>query len=472
MVGVAHRSKEVRSAKLFYRAAKIVERGSIPVEPLAVRVEGDDVLRNGIDEIAKLLLLLCEQLLGPLAFVDVGPRDVPAHGASAIIAKRGATNEEPAVLAVPSPEAHFGLPGGGAGRSALPRRQEGLDVVRMRETPGQFRGLRILQVFVRQPVVVQEDMIAVDERPVGRSDGDVMRNQIDDLSQLAFLPRDLFLCALAVLDVGARSIPSDDVPLLVGQWRGAHQHPAVHTIRAAHPVFGLERLPRRQCRVPIVHDLRHIFRVQQMRVAPAKVFQRFTDVLQQRSIAEIDLPVGPCAPDHRRDGVDHELELSLRLLDLAESPFQGGPRFLMLSHVHHRTRELEAARFIAQGTSHDVDVPDGAIRHQQSMLEIDVLPRLRRPVDRLLHPGSVFGVNPLEDAFDGRCGRAVVLEDSKGLVRPDDLAGGRLPPEASRMAEPLRFREVRLAPLLGTQVGGEDASGRETRRADGLVGDR
>jgi len=106
------------------------------------------------------------------------------------------------------------------------------------------------------------------------------------------------------------------------------------------------------------------------------------------------------------------------------------------------------------------------------MLEIDVLPRLRRPVDRLLHPGSVFRVNPLEDAFDGRCGRAVVLEDSKGLVRPDDLAGGRLPPEASRMAEPLRFREVRLAPLLGTQVGGEDASGREPRRADGLVGDR
>src|SRR3989442_14985710 len=142
--------------------------------------------------------------------VDGGPRDVPAHGASAIIAKRGATNEEPAVLAVPSPEAHFGLPGGGAGRSALPRRQEGLDVVRMRETPGQFRGLRILQVFVRQAVVVQEDMIAVDERPVGRCDRDVMRNQTDDLSQLAFLPRELFLRALAVLDVGARSIPPDD----------------------------------------------------------------------------------------------------------------------------------------------------------------------------------------------------------------------------------------------------------------------
>src|SRR5690242_15143176 len=106
------------------------------------------------------------------------------------------------------------------------------------------------------------------------------------------------------------------------------------------------------------------------------------------------------------------------------------------------------------------------------MLEIDVLPRLRRTVDRLLHPGSVFRMNPLQNAFDRRCGRAVVLEDSKGLVRPDDLAGGRLPPEASRMAEPLRFREVRLAPLLGTQMSSQDASGRQTRRVQGLVGDR
>src|SRR5438132_14345150 len=96
----------------------------------------------------------------------------------------------------------------------------------MRETPGQFRGLRILQVFVRQPVVVQEDMIAVDERPVGHSDGDVMRNQIDDLSQLAFLPRELFLRALAVLDVGARSIPSDDVSVIYANYRCTHQHPA------------------------------------------------------------------------------------------------------------------------------------------------------------------------------------------------------------------------------------------------------
>src|SRR4029077_18907902 len=97
VVGMAHRSKEVGCAKLFEGAAVVVERGAIRVEPPARRVEDDDVLRNGIDEIAQLLLLPCEHLLAPLAIVDVGPRDVPGDGTCAVVPKRGATHEEPAV---------------------------------------------------------------------------------------------------------------------------------------------------------------------------------------------------------------------------------------------------------------------------------------------------------------------------------------------------------------------------------------
>lgn len=78
-----------------------------------------------------------------------------------------------------------------------------------------------------------------------------------------------------------------------------------------------------------------------------------------------------------------------------------------------------------------MEVPDGGIRHQQSMLEIDVFPRLRRPVDRLLHPVSVLRVNALEDTFDGRYGRAVVLEDSKvssdPMISPVDGFHPKLP---------------------------------------------
>src|SRR5207253_1566475 len=47
----------------------------------------------------------------------------------------------------------------------------------------------------------------------------------------------------------------------------------------------------------------------------------------------------------------------------------------------------------------------------------------------------------------------------EGLLRPEELAGGRPPAEAPRMAEPLPFGEVELAPLLGTLARGEDAGG-------------
>src|SRR5262249_56529700 len=141
--------------------------------------------------------------------------------------------------------------------------------------------------------------------------------------QLSFLLRHSFLLALPVLDVGARCIPSDDISLLVARWRGTRKDPAIGTIRAAHPVFSLERLPSHQGGPPLVHDLRRLIRMDQGVVAPAKLFnrmtgvlqRRLTEVLQRRSIAEIELPVGPCPPDHHRYCVDHELELSLRLLD-------------------------------------------------------------------------------------------------------------------------------------------------------------
>jgi hypothetical protein len=106
------------------------------------------------------------------------------------------------------------------------------------------------------------------------------------------------------------------------------------------------------------------------------------------------------------------------------------------------------------------------------MLEVEVFCHLRGVVDRLLHEGSVVRVNPLENALDGRCDRTVVLEDSKSLVRPDDLAGGRLPAEASRMAEALRFREVRLTPLRGFRVRvGNRTMGARTFRTGPLTTD-
>src|ERR1700676_357642 len=94
---------------------------------------------------------------------------------------------------------------------------------------------------------------------------------------------------------------------------------------------------------------------------------------------------------------------------------------------------------------HNVDMFDPTIRHHQAIFMLKVFSILRRTLNGLFYRGRVFRMNPLEDHFDGRFRRSVVLEDSKGFPWPEDLAGGGPPAEAPRMTEPLSFRQVRLA---------------------------
>src|SRR5580700_6660525 len=99
--------------------------------------------------------------------------------------------------------------------------------------------------------------------------------------------------------------------------------------------------------------------------------------------------------------------------------------------------------------SHNMDMFDGAIRHQQAMFKFKILPIPRRAFDCLSHEGGVFRMNPLENELHSRCRVSVVLEDSKGFLCPDDLAGERSPAEASRMTELLGLSQICLtAPQL------------------------
>src|ERR1700674_2572632 len=95
--------------------------------------------------------------------------------------------------------------------------------------------------------------------------------------------------------------------------------------------------------------------------------------------------------------------------------------------------------------SHNVDMFDRTIRHHQAIFMLKILSILRSTLNGLFHRGRVFRMNPLEDQFDGRFRRSVVLEDSKGFLGPEDLAGAVPPAEASAMTEPLCFHQVRLA---------------------------
>src|SRR5882762_3577246 len=123
----------------------------------------------------------------------------------------------------------------------------------------------------------------------------------------------------------------------------------------------------------------------------------------------------------------------LRFRHVTLAPAQRFFRPLCCSDVHHRSNKLDAARYIVQGMSHNVDIFDGTIRHQQTMFKIKILPTLRRAPDGLSHEGCVFRMNPLDDLFHARFHRSVVLEDSKGFFGPDDLAGGNLPAKTARV---------------------------------------
>src|SRR5258708_22970994 len=68
------------------------------------------------------------------------------------------------------------------------------------------------------------------------------------------------LSALAILDVGCRSVPFDDVPRLVTQRHAADQEPAIFPVGGpSQPRFIVERLPRLQGGAPFLHMLADVF---------------------------------------------------------------------------------------------------------------------------------------------------------------------------------------------------------------------
>src|SRR5713101_2820145 len=87
--------------------------------------------------------------------------------------------------------------------------------------------------------------------PVGSRFGKVTK------ALLALAKRNL--CQLAVLDIGSRPIPFDDVAHLIAQWLVAEQKPAIFTVEAPEPCFGLAshtgdpyRAPRLQLALDVV----------------------------------------------------------------------------------------------------------------------------------------------------------------------------------------------------------------------------
>src|SRR4029077_6850810 len=98
----------------------------------------------------------------------------------------------------------------------------------------------------------------------------------------------------------------------------------------------------------------------------------------------------------------------------------------------------------------DVDVLDGAVRHQEPMLDLPIVPVARHAVEQALEKPAIVGMGSLDNEIDDGRDARIALENAIGLGRPADFAGVDPPTEASRKAQPLGFREIGLVSPQGT----------------------
>src|ERR1700756_2197900 len=103
------------------------------------------------------------------------------------------------------------------------------------------------------------------------------------------------------------------------------------------------------------------------------------------------------------------------------------------SDVGNYAHVLEIARAVSSGMRNGVDVPDGAVRQQNSMLDIQVHAVLRGAIPELLHAISVLGVNSVEYEIERRIRFSCEAQNCVGFVRPDQLTTADFPSERSRM---------------------------------------
>src|SRR5260370_551752 len=84
------------------------------------------------------------------------------------------------------------------------------------------------------------------------------------------------------------------------------------------------------------------------------------------------------------------------------------------------------------------------------MLEFEIRGFAGNAIHSPLHVRSVFRMSSLYHQIDGNLGCRFAFKNSKGLLRPVNLAAGNIPAEAARVAQFLSFRQVGFTPPQGS----------------------
>src|SRR5882672_9407778 len=100
---------------------------------------------------------------------------------------------------------------------------------------------------------------------------------------------------------------------------------------------------------------------------------------------------------------------------------------------------------MVKSVSSHVQVFDCPAWHNQTTLVFKVLAARRCPLDDLLCKLPILEMYALERHIQGWFLGLVVFENAIGLVRPNDLSIGGIPPEAAGVTESLAFGEISFA---------------------------
>src|SRR5580704_6055273 len=96
-----------RPFQFLERGAEIFQVAAVGVFEVTGRCPESDESRKAVDHRTKATLVRTQSFLGPLSVVDIGIHSAPFDDPSGCIDQGRSTEEEPAILPVEAPQAHF-----------------------------------------------------------------------------------------------------------------------------------------------------------------------------------------------------------------------------------------------------------------------------------------------------------------------------------------------------------------------------
>src|ERR1700741_1814357 len=105
--------------------------------------------------------------------------------------------------------------------------------------------------------------------------------------------------------------------------------------------------------------------------------------------------------------------------------------------------------------TYGVNVPDGAIQMHDAVVHLKLCLLANSRLDKFPEAGLVVGMNPLKELFEsGQTILWIETQNSVAFLRPVPDILVWTPCPAAGLAQPLRFRQIRLAPaeFLGQEL--------------------